>query len=276
MLDTEFIEQLIAGQLGYRVDFQSKRKTLSKFGRNPDVAAAAWETVAEQQGSEINETFVSTNIIDSISSDDQSNDVGLIVTIEGHTIDASGNLTFVTQTATLDGTDARTEVTLTTPLARATRAYIGASGTFDSPQAVPTGNIYIYDNTGGQSLGVPSTAAGTKLMIVAGATQSEKCATTISQDDVWVITEFSCAIGDTVGNAALVTVRMETLDVANGGVWRPLGREFTLWADQPGISRPMNPPLIVPANHDFRVRAIADANTAEVYAEARGYLARVI
>lgn len=36
-----------------------------------------------------------------------------------------------------------------------------------------------------------------------------------------------------------------------------------------------DPPLIVPKNHDWRIRAEVDGGTSSVYAEASGYLAAV-
>lgn len=260
---------------GDTVSVGAKKKPLNKFGQKTSIGTA-WTTVAQWQGSVINETFVSTNLIDSISSSDQSNDVGITVTIEGHTIDGSGNLTFVIQDATLDGTDARTKVTLSTPLARATRAYIGNSGTFDSPQAVPTGTIYIYDDTGGVAAGVPSNDSQTKLILAAGFTQTEKTATAISQSDYWIVTGFNAGVGEGTSNAGQVTIRMEILDIFNGGVWRPLGSDIVAIVGQANPSPPpLKPYRIVPKNHDWRIRAITDSSTAPVYAEAEGFLAAV-
>lgn len=256
-----------------RPSVDAKKKKLTKFGRNAAVGTS-YETVAVYQGATANETYVSTNIIDSISSSNEASDVGLVITIEGHTIDGSGNLTFVTQDATLHATDARTKVALSTPLARATRAFVKNSGTFDSPQATPTGTIYIYDDTDGITNGVPDTAAASKLLIAATSTQSEKAATSISSVDYWIITEFGAGVDTGGGNAEEVTVRMEIRDVANGGVWRPLGRDFVLIV---GAANPsdimLDPPRIVPKNHDWRIRAKCDANSAAVFADASGFLA---
>lgn len=268
-------ERVVLNTYGDRVSVREKAKNLNKFGLNETVGTT-FETIAQFQGTTANETYVSTNIIDSISSSDQLNDVGLTITVEGHTIDGSGNLTFVTQNATLDGTDARTKVTLTTPLARATRAYVANSGTFNSPQATPTGTIYIYDDTGGITAGVPNTAAATKLLIAAGETQSQKCATSVSSTDYWFIAAFDAGIGEAGGAANRVLVRLEIRDVANGGAWRPLGRDLTLDIDQNGVQQEEQPFLIVPKNHDVRVRAKVDSNTSSVFAEVRGYLAKVI
>ena len=156
--------------------------------------------------------------------------------LECHTIDGSGNLTFVTQSATLDASDGRTEVTLPTPVARVNRLYLAASGTFDSPQSVPAGNIYVYDNTDGITAGVPNTAAATKLLLPAGETQSEKAATSVSSVDYWFISALSAGVSEGTPTAGEVIFRMETRDVENGGVWRPMGRDLVAVIGQPNIS----------------------------------------
>lgn len=68
---------------------------------------------------------------------------------------------------------------------------------------------------------------------------------------------------------------MAAPDIANGGPWRPLGRDLTLDIDQNGVQQDERPFLIVPKNHDVRVRAKVNANTASIFAEVRGYLAQV-
>lgn len=257
----------------YGVVARPKPKPLNKFGQNFTVGTS-FETVGEFQGSTANETYVSTNIIDSISSSNELADVGLTITIEGHTLDSDGNATFRVQNVTLDGTDARTKVALTTPLARASRAKVASSGTFNSPQATPTGTIYIYDDTGGQTNGVPTDATGTKLLILAGNTQSEKAATTISSVDYWCITGWNVGVGEGTPTANTIRARMETRDIKNGGVWLPKGNDMvlTVGASNPSAPR-FFPYRIIPANSDWRIRAEADSGTAPVFAEAEGFLA---
>lgn len=272
--DVDNAEREILKTYGDKVSVTAKDKSLRKFGRHPGVTTS-FTTIQEFQGSEANETFVSTNLIDSISSSSAS-DNGKTFTIEGQTIDGNGNLTFVVQNATLDGSDGRTKVTLTTPLARATRIYVTNSGVFNSPQAVPVGTIYVYDDTGGVTNGVPNTAAATKIVIVAGESQSEKCATSISSQDYWIITEYSAAIARAGGSAAKVQIRMEYRQVDVGGVWRPVGRDIVIDTDQNGVFVSDNPNVIIPKNCDWRMRARTDANTADIQAEARGYLALIV
>lgn len=148
-------------------------------------------TVAEFQGSVVNETFATGNTIDSVISDDAADD-GKIVTIEGHTVDGSGNLTFIVQNATLGNV---TRTALTTSLYRATRMY-RTPGTFASPATDLAGNIYVYDNSvgaTGHTSGTPNEATATKLLILAGNQQTEKCATSLSSKDVWIITRVAAS-----------------------------------------------------------------------------------
>lgn len=274
--DIAYIINRIFQDTGDRVSVDAKLKTLNKFGTNL-VVGTSFETISQFQSTTANETFVSTNIIDSIASTNELADVGITVTIEGHTIDSSGNLTFVIQNATLHATDARTEVTLTTPLARASRMFVANSGTFNSPQATPTGNIYVYDNTDGQTNGVPTTAAATKLMILADETQSEKCATSISQYDYWILTGFSGGLANGGGSADEVTLRLQKRDIKNGGVWLPEGRDkiitVAVGAPPPAVFDPLT---YIKPNHDVRMVGKTDANTAAVFANMQGYLAIIL
>ena len=263
-------EAVVFSTYGDTVSVAAKKKNLNKFGTNSTVGTA-FETVAQFQGTTANESFVSTNLIDAVISSSASDTMTL--TIEGHTIDGSGNLTFVTQDVAVTG---QTSATLTTPLARATRAFVKNSGTFNSPQAAAVGTIYIYDNTDGDTgSGVPTTAAATKLLIAPTFTQSEKCATSVSSTDYWFITDFEAGIGNASGAADRVTFQLQFRDVANGGVWRPIGRDITVTVGQNGVSFKFSPLGIIPKNHDVRVQARANASTAEVFAEIQGVLALV-
>lgn len=273
-MDVTQAENVVFSTYGDTVSVEQKAKNLNKFGLNVAVGTT-FETIGEFQGTTANETFTSTNTIDRVSSDDVTNN-GTVLQVEGHTIDGSGNLTFTVQEVTL-GTPATTPATLGTPLARATRVFVKASGTFNSPQTDVVGNVYVFDNTAatGTTGGVPDVAAATKVMLVDG-NQSQQCATSVSATDYWFITAIDAGIGSAGGNAARVLVRLEARDVFNGGVWRPLGRDLTLDIDQNGVQQDELPYLIVPKNHDVRVVAKTDANTASVFAEVRGVLAAVI
>ena len=263
-------ERVVLSTYGDTVSVVDKAKNLNKFGRTENADSGVRTTVAVFQGATVDEAFVSTNLINSIVSSNTGDTQ--VIGVEGHTIDVSGNLTFVVQDATLIG---QTEVTLSTPLARVTRAYVKNSGTFDSPQAALAGVVAIYDNTDGIASGVPSTAAATKIVIDIGQTQTEKCATSTSSTDYWFLTSLHCSIEER-GPAAAADFLVEARDVANGGVWRPLGVELSLdTASMPSGALEFHPFRIIPKNHDVRVVVISDTANTEVSAELEGYLAAI-
>lgn len=248
--------------------FRLKPKSLIKFGRTANADDGTQTTVAEFQGSVVNETFATSNSIDSIVSSSGSDTE--TVTVEGHTVDGSGNLTFVVQTATLTG---QTAVTLGTPLYRATRAY-NAAGTFASPASDLVGNVYVYDATEatGITAGVPDVATATKVMIGAGRQQSEKCATAISQHDAWLITGISTGISRATGGTADVDIDVQIQE--SGGVFRNTPIEIELrTAATATLYVPCIPFLIAPPNSDIRMVATADTNDTVVSGAINGYLA---
>lgn len=263
-------ERVVLSTYGETVSVADKKKNLNKFGSNLSVGTT-FETVSRQQGASINETYVSTNIVGSIVSSSVTDTQTMVV--EGHTIDGSGNLTFVVQEATLNG---QAEVALPSPMARANRIYVKPSGVFNAPQAAITGTVSVYDNTGGVTSGVPNVDAATKVLLLPGEVQSEKCATSTSATDYWFISTFVGGIGNAGGSASRVTFRIETRDVAGGGVWRPQGRVIVVNVGENAESESFDPLLIVPKSHDIRVVAATDSNTAEVFAELRGVLAVVV
>ena len=263
-------ERAVLQEYGVKVSVAQKRKNLDKFGRNLAVGTS-FETVAEFQGTTANETFVTTNTVFSISSSSASDTMD--VTVEGHTIDLTGRLTFATQTVTLTG---QTPVTLGTPLARANRIFINSSGTFGTTPPGAVGTVYVYDITGGQTGGVPTIPAATKLILGIGDTQGNKCATAFDNSTYWFISTLSVGIGNSGGSANRVTFQMQRRFIPSGGPWRPLGREVVVPIGQLASQLKFTPYIIVPRNNDFRVVAKTNSNTAEVFANASGYLASVI
>lgn len=264
-------ENEVSSAYGDTVSVANKQKSLSKFGYHATVGTTFY-TVAEFQGTVGNETFVSTNIIDSIVSSSAS-DTTQTITIEGHTVDGSGNLTFVSQTKALTG---QTEATLTTPLCRCSRMYVTNTGTEHSYPTALVGQVVVYDNTDGITSGVPNTDAAVKCLIAAGETQSRKCATATSSSDYWFLTSLTAGIGTAGGAAARVQARIEYRSVEQGGAWRPIGGNLVVDVDQGQAEQNFVPFAIIPKNSDIRVVAKADASTAAVYAEVRGYLAIVV
>ena len=139
--------------------------SVNKFGHNSGVGAslepvwdysAAYEYLAD-------DTFATMYI----SSDDETNDVGLTYSVQG--IDSDYNISTVV--GTLDGVDARTMVALTSGAAdgkwwRIFRA-LNTSGT------AATGNVYVSkDNTDAGGNGIPDTVTDIQAQILIGNEQT--------------------------------------------------------------------------------------------------------
>ena len=255
---------------GHSVSIVEKGKPLDKFGISLNANAGVRTTVALFQGTVVNETFTTTNSIDSVVSSSASDTMAVV--IEGHTIDGSGNLTFSVQTATLNG---QTPVSLSTPIARATRIYVANSGIFGVYPAAAVGNVAVYDSTVATTApgGTPSDATATKLMLASGSTQSEKCATATSSVDYWIINEVQASVLSGSPNAR-IEFDIERRDIVNGGAWRPFGLQLSLSTGElPTQPAPMQNYVIIPPNHDVRMIARSQTNASEVSAAMRGPLA---
>jgi len=223
------------------VSVYEKAKNLVKFGSNPSLASGVEETVWSTGGIEVLET---TNAIGRLVSTD-AGDTQTVV-IEGHTISGS-DFTFVTQTATLNGT---TPVVLTTLLARTSRIYNTGSTDF-------AGTVTVYTNGGDTHL----TASGSN-------NQSLKCSTTTSSNDYWIITGFDVAVNRS--NIANVDFKLQVRE--SGGVFRT--QYFTSQANG-GSYFTFDQPLIVKPNSDVRVQATSNAASTSVGSSIHGYLAIV-
>lgn len=240
-------------EYGLDISIESKDKSLNKFGRSAQVNASNRATLMTLPTGTLNETYITDNLITHVSSD--AADTGAMV-VEGHTIDASGDFTFVAQTVTLAGT---TKTALTTPLARCTRLYNNTTTPW-------TGTIYAYEDVAAPG-GIPGTATAVHCMIRAGEQQSEKASTTLSKKDVWIITTVHAGVltkaGTTVADIQLETRR-------GGKVFRPLS-ELAVSTTSPDTVEP-KPYIIIPPNSDVRLTALGSA-TMEVFGFMRGLLA---
>ena len=263
-------ENVVKEQYGDTVSVLAASENVGKFGRTTTAVGTSFATVGQFQDAVADETFVSTNIIDSIVSTSGSDTQ--VMTIEGFTIDGSGNLTAVSQDATLTG---QAEVTLGTPLARATRMYVKPSGTFDSPPSALVGDVAVYDNTDGITSGKPNTDAAVKLIIEAADTQTQKCATCTDSLHYLFIQTVRVGCDAAAQTAAYVNFRFETLDITGGGAWRPLGADLVVAKDKNELEVKIDPLLIVPPSHDVRIRAKTNTSTAQVIAQFSGVLAEV-
>ena len=231
-----------------------KTKSLLKFGRS-EIVGTSYSTVQEHGG---NDNYLTNNLIDSLISSNV-NDTQT-VEIEGHTIDGSGNLTFVKQTAVLNG---RTRVALATPLARATRV-----ANINSTEI--EGTVYVHiDDTGNYTNGVPQTAGVIYVIMTADDQQSLKAATSISRYDYWILTGGLISVAQKSGSP-IVTFRIQVRE--QGGVFRTRATATT--SNSAAVFIPLEPPLIVPANADFRIQAKSSTSNTEVSAWVNGYLAK--
>jgi len=255
---------------GHNVSVNTKAKDLAKFGRTANADSGVKTTIMGLAGSEVNETYVSTNLIDSVSSSSAA-DADKILVVEGHTIDGSGNLTFIVQNITLTG---QSEATLSTPLARCNRMYV-KDGTFAAPSSEIVGNIYAYDNTGVTlSSGVPNVAASVKCMIEAGRQQSDKCATSISSTDYWFISRATFNL--TKGNSSTVSGDFDIEVRRLGGVFRQAGLEVDVRSGLPTLVTHFSPLIIVPSNADVRMVVTTNTNDGAAAGRLSGFLAEVI
>lgn len=248
----------IRADFGDVVSVAAKKKTLLKFGRNPNVGSSAtgytiWYTGQDQA----HETYVAanTNSIDSISSSDSDT---VDVTVEGHT-ESGGNKTFVIQTVTLTG---QTRAPLTTPLNRVTRVYNSSSTNL-------AGSVFVYENTGLTS-GKPTDTTKIHLTIPAGKNQSQKASTSISSTDYWILTSFRGSMLEKTASFADVELQIRRPN----NVFRAV-EDVTCSASHNGMYN-FQPYVVVPKNSDVRLVAISDSTSRDVSGSIQGYLAQII
>lgn len=248
-------EKSILDSTGDLVSVWQKAKFLRKFGRNPS-AAGSFETVWQTGG---DETYVTTDAIDTVSSSDAGDTQEIV--IEGHTI-SNGLLTFSTQTATLDG---QNKVVLATPLARMTRLYNNGTSDF-------AGTVYGYEDDT-VTAGVPDTASKVHLTVTNG-NQSEKASTSISSTDYLIVTGIELFVFTKTDET--VEFIGEFREVAETPkVWRRV-YSATSNSKSNAFFEAFNPPIIVPKNHDIRLRAKSDGTAVDIGGAFSGYLAEVV
>lgn len=269
---------VVGDTYGDTISVETKLKDLFKYGRSGQVDSTAGGTSIMTLPSGVrHEEDIYSNDIDKVTST-SSSDAGKILTVEGHTYSA-GNLTFVIQDVTLDGSDpSTTAATLSTPLARATRAYLKSSGVAGSPPADLVGTIYFYDDDGGTvtvSVGVPSDTSKVHMMIRAGRNQTEKAGTSISSTDYWIITEAYAEMLERQ-TGAFADLQCQVRDVGNGGVWRTVF-EMSVSSSSGGEFKSFSPYIIIPKNHDIRMVGLGDSATDRVVSAAMlGCLAQIV
>lgn len=244
---------------GVNVSIYQKAKDLLKFGESQQVTTSK-TTLMDLPSGVLNETFLTDNLITHFSSSNNGDTQSIV--IEGHTIDGSGNFTFVVQTVTLVG---QTKTPLTTPLARATRIYNNDSTDF-------AGDIYVYEDVAVVA-GVPSTGTAVHCIATgtAGKNNSSKASTTISNVDFWILTSMTAFFLEKATGYAEVHLEIRY----KGKVFR----EFAHAAvnnGSPVAQVTFKPYIIVPSNADIRLVAVADGASTYVGGSLDGLLAIVV
>lgn len=248
--------RVIKATYGDTVSLDAKDKDLLKFGRNENIQTTKTTIMTLPSGT-YNETYVTTNAITHFSSSSASDTFDMVV--EGHTVDGSGDFTFVTQTVTLVG---QTKTALTTPLARCTRLY--NNGTTDA-----VGDIYVYEDVAAAS-GVPGTGSAVHCMISAGLNNSEKASTTLSSTDYWVVTNFYADVLEKTASWCLIHLEIRL----KGKIFRNLIDRGA--SDNSSVNYDFKPYLIIPPNSDIRLRGAANTNGIDASGGINGYLLKVI
>lgn len=254
-------EEVILKTWGDQVSVDVKGKDLFKFGLRDDVDTNE-QTIMTLPTGLYHEVYATTNAITHVSSS-SSSDTGTM-TYEGHTVDGSGNFTFVTGSFTLQGT---TKVALPTAVARITRGYNTGSTNL-------VGTVYFYENdTTNDVAGVPDTDAKVHMMVEAGYNQSNKAATTISNNDYYILTGGFATILKKAASA-LVDINFEVRQ--KGGVFRKQFPTAVTTSSSNSFQYHFEPYFIVPKNADVRVVATGSTTGIEVTAGFNGYLAQII
>ena len=248
--------QNIFADYGDRVSVEAKNKDLIKFGRNKLVQTNRTTLMTLPTGV-FNENLLTDNLITTISSDNAADVVTL--SVEGHTI-SGGVFTFVKQDVILQGTN---QVTLVTPLARCSRMY--NMGSVDL-----VGVIYAYEDDTTTTPGVPDTGAKVHCMIDLGFNNSEKAATTISDQDYYIVTSFyaDCLEKATTFGVVHLEVRYP------GGVFRNIVDRSC--NDTNHVYHELKPYLVVPRNSDIRIRVSSSTNSKDFSGGIQGVLAKII
>lgn len=253
----------IENTYGDKISAISKGKTILKFGHTDNADSGVETTVMHLLGTEVHETYLSTNSIAYFSSSSTS-DTAITMVVEGHTYSADVNgFQFIVQNITLNG---RTKTALGIPLARISRAYNSSSTSL-------SGDVYFYEDDT-VTAGVPQTAAKTHMYVRGGAEgedQSEKAATTISRFDYLIVTQVYAAGGR--GNSS-VSFDWYLQRRLLGGLFLPMFTAFMPSALNTQQIQ-LRPYLIVPKNSDIRMTVISSTDNSKFRGFFSGILATV-
>lgn len=247
-------EREIYAQYGLVVSVDAKAKSLFRFGKVTNLTLLR-TTVWSLGG---NENYLSSNTITHISSSSTADNQ--LIRIESHTVDASGDFTFVVQTVTLNG---QNKVALPTPVAR-----VSMMTNANSHNLV--GSVYVYEDTA-ITAGVPTDLTKAHCQIPAGTNQSFKAATTFDKDTFGIVTQ---GFGG-VGNKQTANVEFELEFKPKGGVFIQ-GASVVAGSASGNFNINLDPAIVIPPNGDLRVTCISDNAGADAFVNFNLYMAKVI
>jgi len=247
---------------GHHVTFD--RKTINKYGRSENITSGIFRDIKPWcDGTPDNETYLTTNAVDSLSSDDAS-DTSVSIYIEGMTR-AGDDLTFVTQTIVTDASDGRTKVSLSTPLCDVTRV-----------RGVPVGEVYVYEDTA-ISAGVPTDATKIHGQAVAEEGTSLQAGTSVASNNYLLITDYWATLGRAGGTAAVdVRLRIANLGSAVFGDAFHTIEPFSISLGSGVAGASDRPFIIVEPNSRLVMTARSSAGTLSMEAGFRGYFADIL
>jgi hypothetical protein len=250
-------EREIYRQFGETVSIQNKAKSLVKFGKSAELSTGSLQTIWTVGG---NETYVSSNVIDSISSSSLADTEK--VYIEGHTVSGTGfdqKFTFVSQVLNLNG---QTRVALPTPLARVSMLYNYNGSPLE-------GRVAVYENTA-LTNGIPTDATKIHIDIPLGLQEAFKGATTFSDKDYFILTGGFGSVSSKRAGAADFYLEIREA----GKVFRQVAATSAT-GDGPWAIN-LDPAVVIPKNCDIRIRVETNTNGVIVFGSFQGYLAKVI
>lgn len=234
--------------------------SILKFGRQDDIDSSdGFVTVRFTKAAE---PYPVANTVDTISSSAAADDGVQIRLIGTRIVGGSGeDVRFerVRQVVTLDG---RNKVTLPTPMARISRAYV-----VGSQDAV--GDVYVYIDTAITN-GVPNDLTQVAAQVEADTNSSFSTLLTVADGNYLFV--------DQIGGGSLrqgngnIDFRFETR--SPGSVFRS---RFEFGAsNQSGVSDiKLSEPIIVAPNSDIRIRAAVTSNNTPAYAYFGAMFAKV-
>lgn len=246
----------------YGHDVYIKPKSLTKFGKYESLGTS--QSLVSNIGAE---TMATGNTINRISSSDNGDEQPVV--IEGHTV-LDGKLTYVVQTVSLDG---QNEVILPTPLYRSTILYNNSTNGNGNGAGDFAGTIYVYESGGTVTNGVPQDTTKIHLSAETTDNQSDKCATSISDLDYWIITQVYSEVTRSSNQSRRVEFKVQIRSF--NGVWRTRMR-LNSSTESSTNSIELNPCLIVPGNSDVRMVATSNGADTEVSGMIAGYLATIL